>query len=301
MPVTGSLAKGCARRATLPFGTRNAVSVILSGTKIRSWKNCPSGHAAHRLDHAAEHVGGEAVLPGRAGLMGERHPRDPLDLLGRGDRVPGHPFLGVRLLHPGVARVRPVDEPGGVAEQVLDRHLALGRHQRVGHLAGLGVEAGDAHLERLELREVPGDGIVEQDAPVLHQHHDRDRGERLGHRVEAEDRVLRHGRAALRIALAQRLEVGDLAPPRHQRDRAGIAALGDLALDHLGDARQLRRGEADLLRCRGGQPLRPGRAGEQQDEQGDERDGSLHRSGLLARGSSAACLRRTGTGTSGSS
>ena len=41
-PVTGSLAKGCARRATLPFGTRNAVSVILSGVKIRSWKNCPS-------------------------------------------------------------------------------------------------------------------------------------------------------------------------------------------------------------------------------------------------------------------
>ena len=41
-PVTGSLAKGCARRTTLPFGTRKAVSVIFSGVKIRSWKNCPS-------------------------------------------------------------------------------------------------------------------------------------------------------------------------------------------------------------------------------------------------------------------
>jgi hypothetical protein len=130
---------------------------------------------------------------------------------------------------------------------------------------------------------MPRDGVVEQDTAILDQHHHRDRGEGLGHRVQAEDRVLGHRRARLRIALAERLEIDDLAPPGHQPDRARVAALGDLALHDLGDAGEPRRGEADLLRLRARQPLRQGeprrgrdRYQQQRDEPGGDGERALH-------------------------
>src|SRR5947199_314019 len=98
--------------------------------------------ARDHLDHTAQHVRREAVLPGGPGLMGQWHFRQPLDLLGRADVAPVDADLAVKLLHPGVPGEARIHESRGVAEQVLNRHLALGRYQRVDRLPVSGSNRG---------------------------------------------------------------------------------------------------------------------------------------------------------------
>ena len=47
-------------------------------------------------------------------------------------------------------------------------------------------------------------GIVERDQPLLDQHHERDRRDRLRHRIDAEDRILAHRLLALDVRHADR-------------------------------------------------------------------------------------------------
>ena len=110
----------------------------------------------------------------------------------------------------------------------------------------------DADLLVGKFRDEFRNGVAEQEMAILDQHHDADRDDRLGHREDAEDRVVRHRRARRRALPAERFEPADLAAPRHHHGRAGQGALVDLALERVRHALQPGRGEARAI------PVLPG-------------------------------------------
>ena len=144
--------------------------------------------------------------------------------------------------------------PGGVAQQVLDRHLPLQRDE-----VELAVVL-DADLLVGKFRNEFRNGIAEQEMAVLDQHHDADRDDRFGHREDPEDRIVRHRRARRRALPAERLEPADLAAPRHHHGRTGQGALVDLALERIRHPLQADRGETQRFRfgLREGGGLRDG-------------------------------------------
>src|SRR5262249_3097127 len=87
----------------------------------------------------------------------------------------------------------------------------------------------DEDVELGELWQIHADGIRQANAALFDEHHRRDGGERLRHRVETKDRVLRHRGARLRVELPDRLEIRDLSPSSDDRDRAGEALRLDFA------------------------------------------------------------------------
>ena len=74
------------------------------------------------------------------------------------------------------------------------------------------------------------DGLVERDAALLEQHHEGDRRDRLGHRIDAEDGVVPHRDLALDIGEALHGAVGDLAAAVDQKLGARKASGVDVAL-----------------------------------------------------------------------
>lgn len=82
--------------------------------------------ARRALDHAAEHIGGEAVFPDRPGLVRERRLRKPCDLRVGADlaRIEHHPVgmedagFGIGLLNLRVAGQLAIGETGSVAKEV---------------------------------------------------------------------------------------------------------------------------------------------------------------------------------------
>ena len=203
----------------------------------------PEAFARHLLDDEAEDVGREAVLPRRARLEdqgglgklgqelvtailhGRRHRRARIEL----PRSPGAAVL--------------VGEAGGMAQQVLHRHLARLRlgldRRRVGIARHL--HAGESGQE---LRH----GLAEQQAPLLVEHHDRCRGHRLRHRGDGEDGIGPHRLCLGCLAHADGLEVGEAATPGDADDGAGDQAGDDVALERLADAGEAGRIEADRHR-----------------------------------------------------
>ena len=135
------------------------------------------------FDDAPEHVGGEAVLPDLARLMHERKRGHRLDIFGqRPVRI-----HDVRRLDQLLDRRRAgeaVGQPRRVAHQVLDRDRPLER-RKIELVA-----VGDADLHVGEGGDVFRDRIGDEKPPLLDQHHRRDRNDRLGHRIDAEDRVV---------------------------------------------------------------------------------------------------------------
>ncbi|MNR11717.1 hypothetical protein D3C85_1280310 [compost metagenome] len=116
-----------------------------------------------------------------------------------------------------------------MAQQVHHQHLALGRPG----LEALHIAARvDAKV--LPRRDVLADRIVESDLAFLDQHHDRHRGDRLRHRVDAEDRILGQRRLPLAVGHAQHRIQHDFAAPPHLDQRAG-----QLAACHVGGIEKL--------------------------------------------------------------
>jgi hypothetical protein len=68
------------------------------------------------------------------------------------------------------------------------------------------------------------DGFVERDAAFLEQHHEGHAGDRLGHRIDAENGVVFHGRFALDVGKALHRAVDDLTAAVHQELGAWKAA-----------------------------------------------------------------------------
>jgi len=94
-----------------------------------------------------------------------------------------------------------------VAQQILHRHHPLGRH------------ALGADRPICEFREVLGDRGGNLQFALLRQDHRGDRGQRLGHRGDPEDRVELHRRLGLAIAPAESLGIADMAAAGDQHDR----------------------------------------------------------------------------------
>jgi len=150
----------------------------------------------HRL---ADPVDIDAVIPFLARLENQRQPQCRV-LAGadRGDAL----FLPVaaHLRIPGV-----VDEAGGVGEQVTQGD----RPARWAQLRfARGVEALK-HLRRCELGQHPGDRLVERELARLDELHRGGRGDRLGHRGDPKQRVLRKRPFHLQVLKTNRLVVDD--------------------------------------------------------------------------------------------
>ena len=189
---------------------------------MRSCRNSPRLRPAIDLDDPAEHVGRDGCIPKlrRAGAAAaaRRAPRRARPrvfswLIGAAAWTSFWTWRG-----PGEA----VSQARSVAHQVLDRDRPLGGTSRA-----LAVLDPDLHLG--EGGNVLGDRIGDQQPPFLDQRHRGDRDDRLGHGIDAEDRVGGHRRPA-GPERAERLREADLAVPRDQHRDARRAARRDLAL-----------------------------------------------------------------------
>jgi hypothetical protein len=105
-------------------------------------------------------------------------------------------------------------------------------------------EAAFVDAEIAPLRDVAMHGIVERDAAFLDQHHQRDAGERLGHGIDAEDRVFLQRAVALDIHVPERAAMGDLAVALDERQRARqLAGVQVFLLEEPVDVLQARAGQ----------------------------------------------------------
>jgi hypothetical protein len=68
------------------------------------------------------------------------------------------------------------------------------------------------------------------------EHHRRYRGDRLGHRIDSEQRIVIHGPIIVEPIATCRLEVHDLPVSGDEGDRADEPALVNLAIDKLGES-----------------------------------------------------------------
>ena len=202
--------------------------------------------AGHGLDDATRDVRRHAVLPRGAGLVGEGDLREARELLLRRDALPVDVRLRVELLDARVRREAAVDQARGVTEQIVDLHRTLRRHRREAGLAGA-VGRLDEDVELRELWQIHADRVRQANAALFDEHHRRDGCERLRHRVEAKDGVLRHRSARRGVELSNGLEVRDLSLPDDHRDCAGEALRLDLPRKRGCDAPETLLRQPDLL------------------------------------------------------
>ena len=260
-------------------------------------------HARRGLDDAPEDIRCEAVLEHGARLVDERRGREARDLDVRREiagvvvdrRLEDAGGL-VGALHREVLRDLAVRESGGVAEQVVHRHLAHGRDGRVVDLREFRVGLRDADLLRAEGRQELRDRIGQLHLAVLDEHHRRDRHERLRHRVDAEDGIGRHRCAARRIAMTHGRRVHELAAARDHHDGTGQLARVDLGLQRGADARQALGRHPHGFRRGGRQRLRErnGRCAEQGGGEGGAGAGSCERRADGSVGHGGGLLRGEG-------
>ena len=191
----------------------------------------------------AEHVGRDAVVPLRTRLGNEGNAGRDLHHLGQAfvRRLEIDATVAIQRVH----RRRfheAVGQPGGMCQQVAKIYVALGRHR-----IQLAAHAAHEHSHVLEARQEPRDRIVELEMSLLVQHHDRRRCQRLGHRIETEDRVRRHPRRAPDVGQAAHIEMHQLAAARHRGDQPGEPAVIDEAPRPRIHTRKPLRRKADVL------------------------------------------------------
>jgi hypothetical protein len=168
-----------------------------------------------------------AVVPTHCGLIGERQHRDPVGKFGVVE-IPGVQFgIGIESLYRGFAE-EAVSDTRRVPQQIPDRDRALQRLELERILSCL-IGKIDADLCVRKRRNVFRHGIVEGQLAVVDQHHCGNRGDRLRHRIDLEDRIRRHRRAGRRVPHAETFEINQLAMLLDQHDCAGNLASRDLA------------------------------------------------------------------------
>ena len=183
------------------------------------------------LDDAAEYVGRMAVVPAHAGLIGERQFGDPLGEFGIVEIAGVQRGLRIELFDLAFAK-EAVSDTRGVPQQVQNRDRTLQRLELERILAGL-IGKIDADLGIGESRNVFRDGIVERQLAVLDQHHDCDRGDRLGHRIDPEDGIRRHRQPGRDAAQPETFQIDLLAVLLDQQHRAGNLAARNLVADDV--------------------------------------------------------------------
>ena len=177
------------------------------------------GLAAHALDQLSQDVGREAVVPAGAGLEQQRNVGEFLDeQVGVPDEiVPVVDQAGFAIcpVDWGVADVA-VAQPRGVQQEVLGSHRRVDGNDFVALVGGL----------VLPLREEPRDRFVEVELAVVDEHQCRGAGDRLRHRVDADQRVEPHRRAGLQVECPGRMFEDDLAASHDHRGHANQLAVG---------------------------------------------------------------------------
>ena len=200
--------------------------------------------AGEDFDQVGEHVGGDRVVPGVAGRELERQLRELLDHLPQAaaDRRSADADLAVRGVHVGAFH-EAIGQPRLVREQVADRHRPV---DRPGEEVRVVAALEDPQIAPFG-DELP-DRVVELEVPLLVELHQGDRGDRLGHRVDPEDRVGPHGLVPLAVHQPLRREPGRLAASGDEREAArDLLRLQVAAPQMIVDARQLRGAQADLF------------------------------------------------------
>ena len=113
-----------------------------------------------------------------------------------------------------------------------------------GTVSSTGLLGGPEHPHVGELGRPPGDRVAERELALLHQHQGRHRGDRLGHRGDAEQGVPLHRQVSCEVALAAQGDLDDLALAPDQGHAAGEIAGVDRALQHVGGVLEARHIEA---------------------------------------------------------
>ena len=116
-------------------------------------------------------------------------------------------------------------------QEIANRDRTPRRHDGA---PGIGTH-GDRRV--LEIRNEPAHRVVERELPFLDERHQRDAGERLGLRRDAEYRVRCHLPLRLAIRPTEGALVHCLAVFEHERDRAGDLQAIHGPLHHRIDAR----------------------------------------------------------------
>ena len=132
-----------------------------------------------------------------------------------------------------------------MGQQVPDPHRLGGGH---GHRLEVG-PAGE-HPDVGEGRDERADRVVQLEGALLVEHHRRDRGDRLGHRVDAPQGVGLDRQPGLDVARAVAGHVGQPAPPAHRDQPAGSRPSSTYRREMPVDPVQPRRVEAHLGRVR---------------------------------------------------
>ena len=148
----------------------------------------------------------------------------------------------VGLVH-GVVRAA-VGKPRGVTENVPERYGLFGR-------AGLDAFAfaPDVNLKIAPGGDHPVYRVVELEHAALVELHERDRSDRLAHRIDAEDRIVGHRQAALEVSRSERRVIREMAVARDGDLATGDLAGVDVVLHEVvGDAPEPRLVESRLLR-----------------------------------------------------
>lgn len=173
------------------------------------------------------------------------HRRERLDGAGQVDRRRRAPLVALGAVH-RIDRMRVVEavgEPGRVREQVPHADRLERRH-------GLRLQVRTAveHVHVGELGQEARDRVGEFESATLVEHHRRDGRDRLGHRVDAKDRVRFDGQAAFDVTQTTMPDMGDRAAARDEHRPARQSAAVHVALQQTIDAVQAGGVEPQLRR-----------------------------------------------------
>ena len=150
----------------------------------------------------------------------------------------------MRFFHRWVGGEFAIGEARRVPQQIVNRHLAIRRDGRVRIFSEFGVSLRDTHLHILHRRQMFRHRIVKLQLAVFNQQHRRDRHHRFGHRVDAENRVLRHRRRSFFILKTDRFVIDQLIFAHDHHHCARQLALFDFLFEHLGDFRESLGGKS---------------------------------------------------------
>ena len=118
-----------------------------------------------------------------------------------------------------------------MAQQIVDRGLLA--HGMQCHAVAVKLR----HLQLRKGRKICTNRVAKHQVPALRQLQHRQGGDGLGHGVDAEDRIQRHGRARLRVLQTKRLVHNQAAMAGDHKHHTGNAAEVDFVLQMLHRAR----------------------------------------------------------------
>ncbi len=217
-------------------------------------------NAADLANEIAEHIGRDGVVPGLARRKLERNLAEIIDHgLQRAAGLQLTDFCRAICSIDVGSVLEAVGQTRRVAQQIDDLHRAcrrLGEERRSpARNRAEQRHAAVEHAQCLPLGNILVNRFVQRDAAFLDQHHERYRRDRLGHRVDAEDRVVFGRNVALHVGEPLHGRMGDLAAPIDEGLRAGEPARIDiLPLQMIFEAAKSRRRHANGFG-------RPGRRG----------------------------------------